>query len=508
MLAGAVFAAAAAVCFAPDAGAAGLYFADRGVRPAGRGGAFIAGADDLGAIAYNPAGLYDAGSAFLFDASWLHFTSEYTRQAILRQVDPNTGRTVATFEKTFPTVDGASPVLPIPTVAYSFQPHKQWVVAIGAWAPYAAITSYPDQLNGKPSPQRYSLQSLEGSALAFVGVAAAFAPNREWRIGVGVGALVGTFDSTVAFSGCIPERFFCAPEDPDWDVAGKLSVGPIVAPSGELGAIWIPSPKWRLGASVQLPVYVRAGGTIETRLPSTPVFERAKQVGDDVSVAFDLPWNVRVGVENRLVDDLRVEVGFGFERWSMHDAITVTPNHLALEDVAGLPKDYFVPTIKIPRDFQDSVSVRAGGEYSFKLLGYQWEGRGGVSFETSAVPNQYLSVLTIDSNKVTASLGLGLHVNKWRFDAVYGHVFAFDQTVDPRQAKIAQIVPVSANPPKTPDNVNGGQYSARADVVGVGLNYQFDVAPAEFSPEEEKKPAAAPAKPPAEKPASKPEGET
>ncbi len=41
--------------------AAGLYFSERGVRPLARGGAFTAGADDLGAIWYNPAGVYDAG---------------------------------------------------------------------------------------------------------------------------------------------------------------------------------------------------------------------------------------------------------------------------------------------------------------------------------------------------------------------------------------------------------------------------------------------------------------
>ena len=65
------------------AGAAGLYFADRGVRPLARGGAFIAGADDLGAIAYNPAGIYEAGSQLLVDASWLHFTSDYTRRSLV-----------------------------------------------------------------------------------------------------------------------------------------------------------------------------------------------------------------------------------------------------------------------------------------------------------------------------------------------------------------------------------------------------------------------------------------
>src|ERR1700691_3535901 len=41
---------------AGEARASGLYFSDRGVRPLGRGGAFVAGADDLGAIWYNPAG--------------------------------------------------------------------------------------------------------------------------------------------------------------------------------------------------------------------------------------------------------------------------------------------------------------------------------------------------------------------------------------------------------------------------------------------------------------------
>src|SRR2546422_3661748 len=66
--------------FAADAPAAGLYFSDRGVRPMGRAGAFVAGADDLGAIWYNPAGLADAGTSVLVDFSWLRFNAEYTRE--------------------------------------------------------------------------------------------------------------------------------------------------------------------------------------------------------------------------------------------------------------------------------------------------------------------------------------------------------------------------------------------------------------------------------------------
>ena len=94
-----------------QAHAAGLYFSDRGVRPLGRGGAFVAGADDLGAMWYNPAGLADAGTSILSDFSWLHFTSEYTRRS---QATDGSG-TVRNYD--FPTVNGTSPVLPIPTTS-------------------------------------------------------------------------------------------------------------------------------------------------------------------------------------------------------------------------------------------------------------------------------------------------------------------------------------------------------------------------------------------------------
>src|SRR5689334_17331073 len=106
--------------------AAGLFVADRGVRPLGRGGAFVAGADDLGALVYNPAGLFDAGEQLLIDAAWVNYSSDYKRQAIVRQTDPNTGELVAEYPVTFKEVEGTTPFLPIPTLAFSYQVNKQW----------------------------------------------------------------------------------------------------------------------------------------------------------------------------------------------------------------------------------------------------------------------------------------------------------------------------------------------------------------------------------------------
>jgi len=472
---------AAALLSAAPAGAAGLYYADRGVRPLGRGGAFIAGADDAGAMMYNPAGMFDAGGQVLFDASWLHFSSDYARQAQVQQIDPNTGKPVGTFTQTFPAVQGKTPFLPIPTLAATIRVHKQVVIGFGAWAPYAALTTYPDtvQVNGKgqAAPQRYSLLSLDGSALAFVGVGAAFAPIKELRLGATIGMLTGVFNTRATFAGCVPERLLCAPEEPSWDVLSQLTVGPIFAPTGSLGATFIPHPAWRIGVAVQLPVYVRAKATLKARLPATPTFERATQDGEGGRVSFDLPWSLRAGIETRIVENLRLEASFNFDRWSMHDAIRLTPDGVSFKNVAGFPETYYIPPVTLPRHFQDSVAVHLGGEYSIAVKEYVITPRAGLAFETSAVPNAYESVLTIDQNKVTAAIGGSFQWKKLRIDLTYAHVFGFNVNVDPRDAQIALISPVQASEPKSPDHVNGGQYSARADVIGLGLAYTFDPSP-------------------------------
>jgi long-chain fatty acid transport protein len=230
-----------------------------------------------------------------------------------------------------------------------------------------------------------------------------------------------------------------------------------------------------VGASVQLPVYVRSHATLTTRLPATPAFDRAVQQGDGGSVSFDLPWTARAGVEMRAVDHLRLELSFAFDRWSMHDAITLTPDHIALTNVAGFPRIYYIPPVTLPRNFQDTGSVHLGGEYHIDGPGrLGWDVRAGASFETSAIPNGYLSVLTVDQAKVTGAIGGSLHWNKLRFDLVYAHVFGLSADVDPSNAKISLISPVQANPPKNPDFINAGHYAARADVLGLGLAYTFD----------------------------------
>ena len=44
-------------------------------------------------------------------------------------------------------------------------------------------------------------------------------------------ALVGIFQADVTFSACPQDRLLCAPEQPEYDAAARMRVGPFFAPT-------------------------------------------------------------------------------------------------------------------------------------------------------------------------------------------------------------------------------------------------------------------------------------
>ncbi|MDB5212854.1 MAG: rane protein involved in aromatic hydrocarbon degradation [Myxococcaceae bacterium] len=435
----------------------------------------MAGADDIGAIWYNPAGLADAGTTLYIDFAWLNFSSEYTRKTNVTDAN-GTVRTT-----TSPKVDGTTPFLPIPTIggSYAFGKNKEFTIALGVLAPYTAIASYPLTVGGQPSPSRYSLVTLDGSALVVSGAYFSYKPIEQIRIGFGLQALVGTFKSRVVFSASPPDRVISSPEDPQYDSLSQLNVGPIVAPSGNFGIIAVPEKHLRVGASAQLPFLINAPATINVRLPSAAVFDKATQDGTDARVRFQLPPVLRFGVEYRTdlgdESDVRIEVAYVREFWSVHDSIDVRPENVRLFNITGFPSPFGVAPISLPRHFQDSNSFRLGGEYSTKSIfkANRVDIRAGASYETSAIPEEWVSPLTYDANKIILGGGASLHAGEhWRLDAVGALVLLGSTTVTPAEAQVPRVNPVQGNPTKT-ESINGGDYSARAIILGVGAQYKF-----------------------------------
>jgi long-subunit fatty acid transport protein len=205
------------------------------------------------------------------------------------------------------------------------------------------------------------------------------------------------------------------------------------------------------------------------------VFQDAYQQGDEATVEMDFPWVGRVGVEGRW-EKFRGEVAYVYEAWSMHDEIKITPKDIVLRDVLTFPDDYRVTPQTILRNFQDTWSIRLGGETWIELGSYQLDLRAGVMYERSAIPKPYLSTLTIDLDKIIVGLGGGIHVTPtWRIDWMVARTFNTPVDVSPHEAKIEMHTPVRANQPDPSmrDHVNAGHYEANATLLGLGLAVNY-----------------------------------
>jgi long-chain fatty acid transport protein len=290
-------------------------------------------------------------------------------------------------------------------------------------------------------------------------------------VGVGVEMMTGSFQSTQMLSACPPQSLVCASEEPTYDALSEVKAGPILAPSGNAGVIFEVTPQVRVGLSGQLPFHIDAPAKLTVRLPDAPEFDGAYQQGDKAHVRFDLPGVARVGIEVRPLEGLRVELAYVREFWSTHSTIQVVPDGLQLYGVAGFPSPFSVGSITIPRHFHDTSSVRLGGEYW--LAGSPIILRAGLAYEESAIPAAYLQPLTVDLDKITTSIGVGLKLgSRWRLDALYAHVFGLDTTVPPDRAAVPLVNPVQGNAVPAA-GMNGGSYRARADLFGLGAMVQF-----------------------------------
>jgi long-chain fatty acid transport protein len=461
-------AALGALLLATRAEGAGLYYSDRGIRPLARGGAFVAGADDLGAIAYNPAGLADAKTGVLIDLAAVNVSTDFTRRTV---VSDNAGNETIVES---PKVTGTTPFIPIPTLAGSWTPGGgPFTVAAGIYAPYAALSSFPATVNGQPSGSRYSLVSLDNSALVIGGLYAAYKPIEQIRLGIGFEALTGNLSSSLVFSASPQDRLLAAPESPQYDANATLKTKTIFAPSGHFGVTVVPLKYFRIGLAYRLPFTIDTPANLDVTLPKAVEFQNARQDGNTVQVNTKLPAVYRVGVEVRPDDRWRVELAYVREEWSIHRAIDITPTDLRFYGISGFPSPFNVPPVPIVRNFKTSHSIRLGGEWAAITGPIGVDLRAGANYETSAIPDDYLTPLTADLNRITAALGVGVHpLPGLRLDAMYAHVFGLSVDVDPHTAAVAAVNPVKGNP-VNPPIINGGTYSNAGNIAGIGATYQF-----------------------------------
>jgi long-chain fatty acid transport protein len=448
-----LLAAALVAAAASTAAAGGMTLHTRGVRATARGGAFVGGADDLGALWFNPAGLAAlAGGAsstsVLVDAAFVSQSATYHR------VDSGGNDAGA--------VDNQAPGLPIPSVAAAFDVGDDGVLAIGVYAPYAGLMKFDED-----GPQRYSLVDLSGTLIATMAVGIGWRIGESVRLGATLQNWVSSLDQTMVVSGC-PGETICAPEDPEMDALVQTQSMDLFNPSGSIGLQVDAGGRVRVGASFQAPIKIKGGATLTTRLPSSGFYDGATVVGDDATVEYWLPAVGRVGVELRLGARWRLELAGNVELWSMHEEMRITPRNMRIEDAPGVGS-YELGPMAVPRHYDNTYAASIGVEGQ-PAAGTPLRVLAGYTYETAAAPDAYLSVLTFDGAKHLVTGGLGYQVGRYTLDAVIGYAAVEDRDVGPDEGRSPQLSPVrDPSDPPLATHVNWGRYQTSWLVAGLGV---------------------------------------
>jgi long-chain fatty acid transport protein len=442
--------------------ASGFYLFDRGARALGRGGAFVAGVDDPSALWYNPAGLIGSKNQLVADAVLPILIADFQR------LNPD-----GTYA---PKVQAKPTPIPIPSLAMSHMIGNKLAWGLGIIAPQVLLMNWQQSVgaNHDPSPTRYSLLELKGTALANVTFGLAYQMTDWLSIGADVMLQAGYFRAKTALSAC--DGVICSfPEQKDFDAYATVKAFPTYGVTGVVGAI-ADFQILRFGMSVMLPYTLRGSGHLDVKMPKNPVFEDSTLDGDRAKLYVKFPTVVRVGSELRLVKWLAMEGAVVWEQWSRQKSIDIKAPHSTLTNVVGIG-DYDIGNIKLERNMRNTWSLRGGFEATCarsvcRKVDFQL--RGGLAYETGAFTSKTISPITIDTNKVILSGGLTFGLTKWlRFDTVAGMIFMQNLNVTDNQIRQPQAI-------RPPNNtfvsvIGNGKYDQNAFFLGGGFRAYTDM---------------------------------
>jgi len=458
--------------------AGGFYLLPRGARGVAQGGAVVASSDDPGALWYNPAGLAYSGRQALVDFVLPIQTVDFSR--------------INSGGQREPTVSSTSEPLPIPGFGLSENfGLRDLTFGIGMMAPTAALNNWPRYVDGPNgtrigAPQRYTLVSMEGSGFANLSAGVAYRPVKYLSFGAAATAVVGLFAVDVVMSTCDSGVLCKQPESDRWDGDARISVPPkggfpaLVRPGGAFGFVAdlngiIPM---RIGGSVTLPFKLDGEAQFDVDLPDEEVaeFRGAKLSNNKADFEVKFPTIVRLGVEYRPLEPLRLELQTTWENWAVQKEMTVEPKGISIQ--APLLGTYELGSLSMKRGMRNVWAVGTGGEYKINPA---FQVRLGLMYEKGSLADPYFTILTPDTDKLLVGLG-----GTWSarpnilIDFTVGHVFMRNRSV--RNSKIYQPYPLRPAPGADTDGtwmpgeavpLGNGDYKVEASFVGVGTRYTF-----------------------------------
>jgi long-chain fatty acid transport protein len=473
----------------------GYYTGPLGPRAAGRGGAFVARADDVTATSINPAGLTEIdGTTFQIGNQLAYYGYDYTRAPTVDYGQASTPTV------TFGKVSNGTPwqaALPYLGAATRLG-LPDWAFAAAFYAPPGISREQFPQDGG----QRFMM--VDRQAIILKGdLSAAWRYQDLFGLGLTVEWIpVPRLDySLVVYGNTAPG--VASPVSSSLDILAQTSGADWLTFNAIVGGWFRPRPWLELGLAGQvLPanIVTKSELTLSAADPNDPMMlnpvttkDRQGHTQKDVTITLPLPLMVRGGARYRHLRGERelydVELDVEYETWSRVHTFTLDATGLTAHGGGSL---YSQPiplgTIDIAKQWNDVFSVKLGGD--FNLVPDRFTLRAGGYYETAAAPAAYANVDFPGARVFGAALGGSLLLNRLEVALTYQLRYQPSFTVSEADGHVYQQAPGSpcamGGPPYTdPYNcnpnypgqpaptVNAGTYASTSHLVSLALIYRY-----------------------------------
>jgi long-chain fatty acid transport protein len=296
-------------------------------------------------------------------------------------------------------------------------------VGVGVFTPFGSSTKWNDMWNGRNIVQEISLSAI------FIQPTVSYKINEKLGIGAGLDIVMGNVELSKAIA---------YPVNGQFDMEGEAT-----AFGFNVGAYFKPTDKINIGIDYRSKVNMKVtdGEAQFTEIPSslTAYFPSTANFDAELPLPANLDFGLSYQVSEKFLLAAEVDVTF----WSVYDSLIIDfkVNNEKLVDARS------------PREYENRVIPRLGGEYKFNE---KLTARAGVYFDSTPTNEDYFAPETVSLNQFAFTLGLSyMPVKGLSIDLSY-----------------LQLEGLEADKNYTPDNFEG-TYKTRAFIPGIGLSYNF-----------------------------------
>ena len=428
-----LLAGASLIAFVRTACASGFALMEHSVTNYGTGASGgAAGLDDISTIFFNPAGLMrlpedgavvGAGFVILPNAK---FTNQ---ESVIVPGVPATGGNGGNI----------GPTIFIPNLYGAFRVSDRMKLGIGVTAPFGLAVEYDSDWVGRYQAIKSELVTIN------INPAVAYQVTETLSIGAGLNVQYAEAElsNAIDFGGLLASQgASILPQQADGAVnlsGSDWSVG------YNFGILYEPTETTRVGLAYRSAINHTLRGAADFTVPAVATALTAGGLFTDASASarLNLPDTLSLGINQKLSPQLTLTGDITWTNWSDFQELRVDFDSLQ-------------PDAVTTHNWFDTVRVGVGLTYELNNI---WTFRGGVAYDPTPVPQEFLTALIPDSDRTWLSFGVSYEPSQnLSLDLAYTHIFFARRSINRTEAGAGTLI---------------GNYSASADIVGAQLNWRF-----------------------------------